>query len=169
MLRDVPQERDSLSDTPAPKSGTNRAKGTAEQAPRRAPGRAPGRAAGRAAGRAPGSTYWLIARNENSRLEVLATGLADTEKAMPVFSHEEEAELFLGLWEVGVGGWLARESSAGEIISVLCGPCASVERVALDPLPEMLVERTVGLVSLSRKRFVDLVMSREQPLARRKG
>jgi hypothetical protein len=165
MLRDVPQERDSLSDTPAPKSGTNRAKGTAEQAPRRAPGRA----AGRAAGRAPGSTYWLIARNENSRLEVLATGLADTEKAMPVFSHEEEAELFLGLWEVGVGGWQARESSAGEIISVLCGPCASVERVALDPLPEMLVERTVGLVSLSRKRFVDLVLSREQPLARRKG
>jgi hypothetical protein len=157
MLRDVPQERDSLSDTPALKSGTNRAKGTAEQAQRRA------------AGRAPGSTYWLIARKENSRLEVLATGLADTEKAMPVFSHEEEAELFLGLWEVGVGGWQARESSAGEIISVLCGPCASVERVALDPLPEMLVERTVGLVSLSRERFVDLVMSREQPLARRKG
>jgi hypothetical protein len=166
MLRDVPQERDSLSDTPAPKSGTNRAKGTAEQAPRRAAGRA----AGQAAGRAPGSAYWLIARNENSRLEVLATGLADTEKAMPIFSHEEEAELFLGLWEVGVGGgWQARESSAGEIISVLCGPCASVERVALDPLPEMLVERTVGLVSLSRKRFVDLVLSREQPLARRKG
>src|SRR5215203_77227 len=161
MLRDVPQERDSLSDTPALKSGTNRAKGTAEQAPRRA--------AGQAVGRAPGSTYWLIARNENSRLEVLATGLADTEEAMPVFSHEEEAELFLGLWEVGVGGWQARESSAGEIISVLCGPCASVERVALDPLPEMLVERTVGLVSLSRERFVDLVMSREQPLARRKG
>src|SRR5215210_1436262 len=161
MLRDVPQERDSLSDTPAPKSGTNRAKGTAEQAPRRA--------AGQAAGRAPGSAYWLIARNENSRLEVLATDLADTEKAMPVFSHEEEAELFLGLWEVGVGGWQARESSVGELISVLCGSCASVERVALDPLPEMLVERTVGLVSLSRKRFVDLVMSREQPLARRKG
>ena len=157
MLRDVPQERDSLSDTPALKSGTNRAKGTVEQAP------------GRAAGRAPGSTYWLIARNENSRLEVLTTGLVGGEEAIPVFSHEEEAELFLGLWEVGVGGWQARESSAGEIISVLCGPCASVERVALDPLPEMLVERTVGLVSLSRERFVDLVMSREQPLARRKG
>ena len=159
MLRDLPQERDSLSDTPALKSGTNRAKGTAEQAPRRA--------AGQAVGRAPGSTYWLIARNENSRLEVLATGLADTEEAMPVFSHEEEAELFLGLWEVGVGGWQARESSAGELVSLLCGPCASVERVALDPLPEMLVERTVGLVSLSRKRFVDLVLSRTRRLARR--
>ena len=157
MLRDVPQERDSLSDTPVLKSGTNRAKGTAEQAPRRA------------SGRAPGSTYWLITRNETSRLEVLATGLVGGEEAIPVFSHEEEAELFLGLWEVGVGGWQARESSAGEIISVLCGPCGSVERVALDPLPEMLVERTVGLVSLSRERFVDLVLSRTRPLARRKG
>ena len=157
MLRDVPQERDSLSDTPVLKSGTNRAKGTVEQALRRA------------SGRAPGSTYWLIARNETSRLEVLATGLVRGEEAIPVFSHEEEAELFLGLWEVGVGGWQVRESSAGEIISVLCGPCASVERVALDPLPEMLVERTVGLVSLSRERFVDLVLSRTRPLARRKG
>jgi hypothetical protein len=150
MLRDVPQERDSLSDTRAPESETNRVKATAEQVP------------GRVLERAPGSTYWLVARNENSRLEVLAIGLAGTEEAIPVFSHEEEAELFLRLWEAGFDVWQARESSAGELISVLCGPCASVERVVLDPLPEMLVERTVGLVSLSRKHFVDLVLSREQ-------
>jgi hypothetical protein len=93
-------------------------------------------------------------------LEVLATGLVGGEEAMPVFSHEEEAELFLRLWKAGFDGWQARESSAGELISVLYGPCASVERVALDPLPEMLLERTVGLVSLSRKRFVDLVLIR---------
>ena len=88
---------------------------------------------------------------------------------MPVFSHEEEAEMFLRLWEVRFHGWQVRESTAGELVSVLCGPCASVERVALDPLPEMVLERTVGLVSLSRERFVDLVFSREQSLARRKG
>ena len=151
MLRDVPKERDSLSDTPAPESGTNRVKRTAEQASRRA----------------PGSSYWLVARNENGRLEVLATGLAGAEEAVPIFSHEEEAEMFLRLWEVGFDGWQVRESSTGELISVLSGPCASVERVALDPLPEMLVERTVGLVSLSRERFVDLVLSRTRPLARR--
>ena len=75
--------------------------------------------------------------------------------------------MFLGLWEAGFDGWQARESTAGELISVLYGPCASMERVALDPLPKMLVERTLGLVSLSRKRFVDLVLSREQPLVRR--
>jgi hypothetical protein len=150
MLRDVPLERDPLPHTPAPESGTNREKGTAEQVSRRAPGRA------------LGSAYWLIARNENSRLEVLATHLAGSASSLPVFSHEEEAEMFLRLWEVRFHGWQVRESTAGELVSVLCGPCASVERVALDPLPEMVLERTVGLVSLSRKRFVDLVLSREQ-------
>ena len=153
MLGDVPRERDSLTNKPTPKSQTNRAKLKGEQAP------------GRASGRAPGSSYWLLARNENGRLEVLATCLAGGEEALPVFSHEEEAELFLRLWEVGFDGWQVRESTAGELISVLYGPCASVERVALDPLPEMLVERTVGLVSLSRERFVDLVLSRTRPLA----
>jgi hypothetical protein len=155
MLRDVPKERDSLTNTPAPESEANRARRTVKQT------------SGRAPGRYPGSAYWLIARNENSRLEVLATGLTGGEKALPVFSHEEEAEMFLRLWEVGFDGWQVRESTAGELISVLYGPCAGVERVVLDPLPEMIVERTVGLVSLSRERFVDLMLSRERPLARR--
>jgi hypothetical protein len=162
MLRDVPKERDSSTNTPAPvESETNRAKLKGEQASRRAPGRVPGRA--------PGSAYWLIAKNENGWLEVLATRLAGAEEALPIFSHEEEAEMFLRLWEVESDGWQARESTAGELISVLYGPCASVERVALDPLPQMLLERTFGLVSLSRKRFVDLVLSRGQPLARREA
>jgi hypothetical protein len=155
MLRDVPNERDSLTNTPAPESEANRARRTVKQA------------SGRAPGRYPGSAYWLIARNENSRLEVLATGLTGGEKALPVFSHEEEAEMFLRLWEVGFDGWQVRESTSGELISVLYGPCAGVECVVLDPLPEMIVERTVGLVSLSRERFVDLMLSRERPLARR--
>jgi hypothetical protein len=154
MLRDMPKERDPQTDTPAPdESETNRARRTVKQAPGRAPGRQ------------PGSAYWLIARNENSRLEVLATCFAGEAEALPVFSHEEEAEMFLRLWEVECDGWQARESTAGELISVLYGPCASVERVAVDPLPEMLVERTVGLVSLSRERFVNFVLGRKRPLA----
>jgi len=98
-------------------------------------------------------------------LEVLAIDLAAGEEALPVFSHEEEAEMFLRLGRVGFEGWQARESTAGELISVLYGPCAGVKRVVLDPLPEMIAEWTVGLVSLSRERFVDLVLSRERTLA----
>ena len=155
MLRDVPKERGSLTNKPPPGSETNRAMQPAEQT------------SGRAPGRQPGSAYWLIARNENGPLEVLATGEASGEGALPVFSHEEEAEMFLRLGPVVFDGWQVRESTAGELISVLYGPCAGVERVALDPLPEMVVGRTVGLVSLSRERFVELVLSRERPLARR--
>jgi hypothetical protein len=149
MLRDVP------ADTRATESGTTyyRTQGAAELVSGRTPGRASGRA------------YWLLAKNENGRLEFLATDLAGEDEAMPVFSHEEEAQMFLGLWEEGCDGWRARQSTAGELISVLYGPCARVKRVALDPLPEMVLERTLGLVSLSRKRFVDLVLTREHPLA----
>ena len=115
-------------------------------------------------GRAPRSAYWLITKNENGRIEVLTTNLAEGEQALPVFGHEEEGEMFLSLGGAG-DGWRVRESTAGELVSVLHGPCARVRCVALDPVPVMLVERTVGLVSLSRERFVDLVLSRTRPLA----
>jgi hypothetical protein len=149
MLSDVPKQLHSPANTLGLESETNRARRTVEQV------------LGRAPRRQPGSAYWLIAKNDNGRLEVLTTSLAAGEEALPVFSYEQEAEMFLGLWEAGFDGWRVRESTAGELISVLYGPCASVECVTLDPLPEMLVERTVRLVSLSRERFVDLVLSRE--------
>ena len=155
MLRDVPKERNAPTYAPTPESEANRAKRTGERASRRAQGRC------------PGSAYWLLARNENGRLDVLAIGLAAGEEALPVFSHEEEAEMFLRLRRVEFEGWQARESTAGELISVLYGPCAGVKCVVLDPLPEMIAQRTLGLVSLSRERFVDLVLSRERILARR--
>jgi hypothetical protein len=79
------------------------------------------------------------------------TGLS---KVLPVFSFEEEAQMFLHLGGYAASGWRARESSAGELISVLFGPCLDVEGVALDPLPEMLEDGTIGLVEVERRRFV---------------
>ncbi len=160
MLRDVPKERGSLTNKLVPDTEMNRAKRTAEQASGRAWRRAPGRQLG--------SAYWLITKNEHGPLEVLTTNLSGGEEALPVFSHEEEAEMFLRLWEVAFDGWQVRESTLGELVSVLYGPCAGEERVALDPLPKMVAQRTVGLVSLSRERFLDLLLSRERSLGRRK-
>jgi hypothetical protein len=83
---------------------------------------------------------------------------------LPVFSSEEEAELFLGFGGMS-GGWRARESSAGGLVSVLSGPCVGVKKVALDPSPEMVVEGTVKLVSLLRESFMNLSMARRsEPL-----
>lgn len=145
MLRDISKERDSLIDTTVLQNQTNRAQRTSE----------------RSMVRRTGSAYWLITKNEGGRIEVLTNGLASgEEEVLAVFSYKEEAEAFLGLWEAGGDGWRARESTAGELISVLYGPCAGVEKVALDPLPEMVAQSTLGLVSLGRERFINLVLSR---------
>jgi hypothetical protein len=98
--------------------------------------------------------WWLIAKHENRRVEFLTTGREeDGGEILPVFSYEGEAEMFLHLGGYG-DSWSARESSTGEIVSVLCGPCSGVEGVALDPLPEMMDDETLALVRLGRKRFL---------------
>ncbi len=119
--------------------------------------------AGRQPGRPQGSTYWLIAKVENGRMEALTVDGGGGE-ALPVFSHEEEAELFLCLGETG-DGWRARESSAGEVVSLLFGPCAGVGSVALDPLPGTVTGALIELLSLSRERFLDRLMGTEGDVA----
>src|ERR687890_1923022 len=143
MLSDMSKERDSLTDTTVPENQTNSVQTPSEWPPVRR----------------SGSAYWLIVNNENGRIEILIDGLAGKGKeALPVFSHEEETEMFLSLSEAKDDRWRARESTAEELISVLSGPCAGVKEVALDPLPEMVAQRTLGLVSLSRERFMDLLL-----------
>src|ERR671915_486196 len=120
----------------------------------------PRRMAERASRQPPGpASYWLIAAKRNDRIEALTIRTDDEQEALAVFSSEEEAEIILRFGGV-TGGWRARESSAGELVSVLSGPCAGVKKVALDPSPEMVVEGTVGLVSLLRESFMNLVMAR---------
>ena len=82
------------------------------------------------------------------------------EQALPVFSGEGEAEVFLSLGERSEDGWQVKETSAGELISVLYGPCARVGKVALDPSPEVVAMSSSGLPSLSRDRFVGWIIDR---------
>src|SRR5215216_1506543 len=114
--------------------------------------------------RSPGSrTRWMIARDGEGRLEPLCVRVG-TSRVLPVFSFEEEAQMFLHLGGYEGSGWRARESCAGELASVLLGPCADVEGVALDPLPEMLEDGTLELVEVGRRRFVGQLLERgERP------
>ena len=88
---------------------------------------------------------------------MLTTILACGEVALPVFSFEDEARMFL---EIGkLGGWRVRETSDGELISVLCGPCAGVRKVVLDPLPGLDGEGMNDLLSMEREAFMESLLS----------
>ncbi len=106
--------------------------------------------------RYPSSTFWLVVRHENRQMKVLTVSCSG-EQALPVFSGEGEAEMFVWLGGAFEDYGQVRETSAGELVSILYGPCAGVGRVALDPSPEMAAE-TIRLVSLSRERFVSWVL-----------
>ena len=98
----------------------------------------------------PSSRYWLIAKNANGRIEALTVDL-DEQETIPVFSFREEAEMYarFEVWD----DWWVRETSAGELLSLLFGSYSCVQLVALDPLPEICDEGMGCLVSVSRMDF----------------
>lgn len=103
------------------------------------------------------SRYWMIANHRFGKIEVLTEDLDGRGEALPVSRFEEEAGIFL--WPRGLeGGWEVRETTAGELVSVLYGPCADVGRVMLDPLPGIWTGESVELESVARKAFVKTVM-----------
>jgi hypothetical protein len=108
--------------------------------------------------------FWLVARDGDHPLEMFTMSCGSAE-SLPVFSHEEEADMFLDLGGAG-DGWRTRESSAGEIVSLLFGLCSRVSSVALDPSPLMTPE-ILDLVRVDRGRFVDLITAPgKKPLPR---
>lgn len=104
--------------------------------------------------RAPRRPLWLIANHENGRMGVFTLRADDySREVLPVFSFEEEAEAFLWLGAPETG-WRARETTAGELISLLYGTCAGVKQVALDPLPVVYGEMVFDLVGSGREDFL---------------
>ena len=102
------------------------------------------------------NSYWLIAKRRRGSVDVWTMGLADGRSVLPVFSFEEEADLFLRL---GVqGSWQVRRAEAGELVSLLYGPCRGVELVALGPVSDVEADVVNRCVSMGRKRFVDVLL-----------
>ena len=66
----------------------------------------------RTARRVQGLAYWLIARNEHGRIEVLTL---DCQQTPPAFSNEDEAEMFLRREGV-TDGWQVSESRGRELV-----------------------------------------------------
>lgn len=116
------------------------------------------RSARRPSGRPPYSTWWLLAKNGNAGTEVFTVNRGG-ERTLPVFSGEGEAEMFLWLRGAFEDGWHARETSSGELVSLLSGPCAGVGSVALDPSLEIAEAEPLELASMDRKRFIGRVVA----------
>jgi hypothetical protein len=106
--------------------------------------------------RCPFPTFCLV-MHEHRQMEVLMMGCSG-EQALPVFSGDGEAEMFVWLGGADEHDWRVRETSAGELVSILFGPCAGVGRVALDPSPEMVGINAVSLVSVTRERFLSWIL-----------
>jgi hypothetical protein len=110
--------------------------------------------------RAVTQRYWVIANDTKDgfgQLELLTVDLDGTGEALPVFSFEEEAEMFLWL-QPSEEGQKVREIAPGQLVSILYGPCADTGRVMLDPLPEIGARVQIGLLGMDRNDFVESVM-----------
>jgi hypothetical protein len=110
--------------------------------------------------RAGTQRYWVIAKDAKDgvgQLELLTVDLDGTGEALPVFSFEEEAEMFLWL-QTTEDGREVRETTPGQLVSILYGPCADVGRVMLDPLPEIGARMQISLLGMDRNDFVESVM-----------
>jgi hypothetical protein len=110
--------------------------------------------------RAGTQRYWVIVKNAKDGFgqpDLLTVDLDDTGQALPVFSFEEEAEMFLWL-QTTEEGREVRQTTPGQLVSILYGPCADVGRVMLDPLPEIGARIQISLLGIERNDFVESVM-----------
>ena len=101
--------------------------------------------------------YWVIAKDGFGKPDLLTVDLDGAGEALPIFSFEEEAEMFLWLQRTEEGHEV-RETTPGQLVSILYGPCADVGRVMLDPLPEIGARMQISLLGLDRHDFVESVM-----------
>jgi hypothetical protein len=71
---------------------------------------------------------WIITCYRNNRMDMLTVDLEDHGGSLPVFSLKEEAQTFLGLSDNDQEGrrLRIRETTAGELVSVVRAPCADV-------------------------------------------
>jgi hypothetical protein len=97
------------------------------------------------------NAFWVVLEGSTWTLP-FTVSLPDGREAIALFSGEEEAGMFRHFSKQGAKGSV-RETTAGEVLSLLYGPWSVAGHVALDPFPEVLSSRLLGLLTLSRERF----------------
>ena len=109
-----------------------------------------------------GRWYWLITRHAASKMDVLTVRVDSSGEAMAIFSFEEEARMFLDFrLAASQEGWCVRQTSVGEVVSVLCGPCSDAKKVVLDPVPEVGRKELVAHLNMHRNEFLRFLLGDE--------
>lgn len=109
------------------------------------------------------AVFWLIAKKGARQDEMLTLDLGGEEElaTLPVFCFDDEADMFLSLGTLGAG-WRLKETTSGELTSILLDPYAGIEFVSLDPLPELVYKRMISLVSVRKEQFLDKLISNDE-------
>ena len=95
--------------------------------------------------------FWVVLEG-GTWLSPLTVFLPGGKEAIALFGGEEEARMFCHFSEEGAGTTI-RQTTAGEVLSLLYCPWCSAKHVALDPFPEILGNRLLELLTLNRARF----------------
>ncbi len=112
--------------------------------------------------RHPAPLHYVVAKDDARALEVLRVSLEGKGGVLPVFSAGWAARGYL-FAEAPGGGWYVKTCTPGELFSLLVGPCAGVEWVALDPRPGPRRGGEVANV-MPRENFVDYLLGLTRPL-----
>jgi hypothetical protein len=94
--------------------------------------------------------FWVVLEGSARGLP-LTVDLPDGRQAIALFSGEEEARMLCHFCEGG-SSLNIRQTTAGEVLSLLYCPWLA-KHVAIDPFPEILGDRLLGLLTLDRARF----------------
>jgi hypothetical protein len=109
----------------------------------------------------PSRSWYLIARREGNRLGVLTLAGQPCRDILPLFTAAGLARDFLRHGGVGED-WRVRESTAGELVSILVGHLPHVDRIVLDPVFGVSAGDAEPQ-STSKKEFVSALLG--EPLA----
>lgn len=113
----------------------------------------------------PVRSHHVVARDGDKGLEVLSVPLEGKGQVLPVFSVGWAARGYL-FAEAPGGGWYVRACTPGALASLLIGPCAGVEWVALDPRPGRSGGQAANV--MPREHFVDYLLCSRAPSLRRR-
>jgi hypothetical protein len=110
--------------------------------------------------RRPVLVHHVVARQGDKGLEVLRISLQGKGETLPVFTAGWAARRYLFAEPPG-GGWYVRACTPGELVSLLVGLYASVEWVALDPMPGRGGGEAANV--MPRENFVDYLLCSRAP------